>query len=299
MADKTVKIRLKGHESFYIREGWLRKGVMAIQKDKFIFTNEDAVDELGIGANMVKSLRYWLQVLGLSEECREKGSSKRFQQLTEGFGDVLSELDSYFESEFTLALLHYKLVSNFAMATTWNLFFNKIDSNEFYKNDINAILERLILNEDPTITFSKKSLSDDANCISKMYYLDKEDLKNPEDNLISPFTELGLITKTKEGVEEIIQKKPLVNVIKNKLAIFYVIKDRLEESKAISIDNLLIDENNVGKVFNLDKNTLNYVLDELEYDNLIKINRTAGLNTVYINDDISLKDIIIRHFEEQ
>ena len=299
VADKSIKIKLKGHESFYIREGWLRKGLVAVSQNPFIFTNDTGIDTLGIGANMVKALRYWMQVTGLTEEKREKGGTKRYQDLTDDFGKIIYDKDPYFEESFTLALVHYKVVTNFTMATSWNLFFNKLASKEIYRNSLPDLMEELIYNQDPTLVFSKKSLTDDCNCIIKMYSLDKEDLKNPEDNLISPFSELGLIKRTKEkNRDEVIIKETLKDVIKNKLAILYVIKDNLKDKEYTTIESLMNDENNIGKVFNLDKNSINEVLDELENDGYLKINRTAGLNTVYSNNNLDLKDILETYYEQ-
>ena len=47
---------------FFIRKGWLSKGMKYVdaREDVFISKDENPMDVLGIGANMVKSLRYWL-----------------------------------------------------------------------------------------------------------------------------------------------------------------------------------------------------------------------------------------------
>ena len=56
----NMKIKMKRHESFSIREGWLAKGIKDIKKDAKVFSSPDATDILGIGTNMVKSLKYWM-----------------------------------------------------------------------------------------------------------------------------------------------------------------------------------------------------------------------------------------------
>ncbi|MGL5352315.1 MAG: DUF4007 family protein, partial [Clostridium sp.] len=117
MAVSKMKIKLKGHESFYIREGWAKKGISAIKKDTSILAANNAIDELGVGANMVKSIRYWLQALGLTEEVRLDGG-KRGQIVTKDFGDIITEKDEYLEDNFSLALMHYKLVTNKEYATS-------------------------------------------------------------------------------------------------------------------------------------------------------------------------------------
>ena len=63
-----TKIKMKRHESFSIREGWLVKGIKAFVENNKVFSASDATDILGIGTNMVKSLKYWLLATTLIEE---------------------------------------------------------------------------------------------------------------------------------------------------------------------------------------------------------------------------------------
>lgn len=281
----NTKLKLRGHESFYIREGWLTKGIVAINKDKYILSNTiSAIDELGVGSAMVKSIRYWLQALRLTEEKRgEKG--KRYQELSEDFGKILFENDRYFEDLGTLYLLHYKLVSNKELATTWNLFFNSIKATEMTKQHMEEGVKQLILNIDPQYEISERSLSDDCNCLVKTYFAEKSDLKNPEDNMICPFSDLGLIKKEHiRGKDEIIYKTVPERNKLDKLIVLYVIMDNLGDKQSTTIKNLIEDENNIGSVFNLDKNTINYYIDILRDEGYLRVNRTAGLNTIYPTD---------------
>ena len=49
-----------GHESFPCRYGWLPKLYEAISADPTLFSDdENAIVTLGIGRNMVKSIRFW------------------------------------------------------------------------------------------------------------------------------------------------------------------------------------------------------------------------------------------------
>ena len=178
------KIKIKGHESFFIREGWLIKGIDAIQKNEYILSDtNEAVDELGVGANMAKSIRYWLRATGLTVE--EVGSkSKRKQVITEDFGKIIVSKDKYFEDLGTLYLLHYQLVKNFELSTSWSVFFNKVQSNEFNKNQMFEMIKNELIKIDPEIKVSDKSLLDDCQCILKTYLNDKHYDLDPEDNMI-------------------------------------------------------------------------------------------------------------------
>ena len=45
MSEKTVKIRLKGHETFILREGWLAKGLKAVADNSRVFSENAGADE--------------------------------------------------------------------------------------------------------------------------------------------------------------------------------------------------------------------------------------------------------------
>lgn len=90
-------MKFRGHETFFIRKGWLSKGMKYVSQQSDVFTTKESdrkpMDVLGIGSNMVLSLRYWLQAVGLTTEYKgEKG--KRIQKLT-SFGALVFENDRY------------------------------------------------------------------------------------------------------------------------------------------------------------------------------------------------------------
>ena len=75
-------MKFRGHETFFIRKGWLSKGMRYVSRKPNVFTdkNDNPIDVLGIGSNMVKSLRYWLQAVGLTQE---NSGGRRDQHLTD------------------------------------------------------------------------------------------------------------------------------------------------------------------------------------------------------------------------
>lgn len=297
MADDIVKIRLKAHESFYIREGWLTKGIKNVNNDCRVFVKDDATDILGIGVSMVKSLRYWLQASGLTKEVKVEGN-KREQSLTPELGQIIFDNDPYFEDIFSLWLVHYNLVTNKEMCTSWYLFFNEINSNEFTKEELKNEMIYALNRFTNNISFSENSLFDDCECIIKTYFENKKENKNPEDNISCPLSELGLVLRTVlSNGKEVIQKlKPSMGKL-DKLVILYIILDNLNGSESVSIENILNDKCNAGKVLNLDRNLLNEYLDLLKNAGYIGINRTAGLNQVYPKK-YSKQDIIKEYYEQ-
>ena len=103
-------MKFRAHDTFFIRKGWLNKGMRNVKNDPAVFMGAkgNPMDILGIGANMVKALRYWLQAVNLTVE---PNAGKREQSFTP-FGEVIFNNDPYIEEMGTLWFLHYKLASN-------------------------------------------------------------------------------------------------------------------------------------------------------------------------------------------
>ena len=80
------KIRLKGHETFILREGWLAKGIRAVAGNPKVFSEFAGADALGVGTNMAKAIRYWLRASGLTLET--KGGT-----VLSGFGNQVLQYD--------------------------------------------------------------------------------------------------------------------------------------------------------------------------------------------------------------
>ena len=67
---------------------------------------------------------------------------------------------------------------------------------------------------------------------------------------------------------------------------------------SVSINDLVNAPNNVGRLFNLNRVKINEYLDQLRVAGYLTINRTAGLDMVYINEDIKPSDILVKYYKE-
>lgn len=290
------KFRLKGHESFYLRDGWLRKGMRNVVDEPLLFSKDDVVDRLAVGANMVKSIRYWLYATKLVEEKQLK-DGKREQRLTEGMGDIIYKYDPYFEDVFSLWLLHYNMVSNKELCTSWYLFFNKFALQEFTKEELLEGMEQLVEEFVEGESYSQKSLHDDCNTILKTY-LDEGVSRDPEDNLVCPLSELGLLKQQKNAKGRVIYMKSKPNMDKlPALFVMYIICKLSESYAGVAIDLLIESENNLGKLMNFDRMMVYQYLEELKKMNLIEINRTTGLDMIYPKDELTAAQVLEMYYE--
>ena len=282
MTSKIKKVKLKGNESFNFREGWLRKGMRCVEDEAALFTQDDVMERLGVGSKMVKSIRYWLQATTLTEEYRTNQGRGRAQMLTKQFGKVVHKYDPYFDDIFTLFLLHYHIVANDALCMVWNIFFNEFEGIDFTKEDMfNVCREFLVRKMEEGCEFSEKSFADDCDSVLKMYRpaIERED---PEDSLACPLTTLGLLQYSNAKKDTYVKSMPSKDAL-DKMAVLYVIVSNLSEDKqSVSIDDLLEAPNNIGRVFNLSRAAINNYLDQLRVSGYLTINRTAGLDMVYL-----------------
>lgn len=109
------------HETFTPRYAWFKKGYDAIVDDPEVFSG-DAHQVLGVGKNMARSIRYWLQAMRIAEELPVEGT-RRNKQLPTVFGEALFEtdwgLDPYLEASDSWWLLHWMALSPGALAPVW------------------------------------------------------------------------------------------------------------------------------------------------------------------------------------
>ena len=291
-----MAMKFRAHDTFFIRKGWLSKGMKYVfaKSDVFVAKDENPMDVLGIGSNMVKALRYWLQAVGLTTE---PNSGKRSQSFTE-LGTSIYENDRYIEELGTLYLLQYQLASNKKDATAWYYFFNVFNMTEFSRDDFVDSILRWIKMEEGEDAVAIRSLNDDFSCIINTYLPRHKTSPNrvaPESNIDCPFGELGLIDVLSKEKKTYRKAIPAASSISPWVALA-VIVDQAGEAKEISLNELLTAPCNIGRVFNLDAITMLDVLYEIERLGKIKINRTAGLDVIHILDELTFQDCVAAYY---
>ncbi len=287
-------MKFRAHDTFFIRKGWLNKGMRNVNADPSVFmgTNGNPMDVLGIGANMVKALRYWLQAVKLTSE---PTSGRREQTFTE-FGQVVFDNDPYMEEMGTLWLLHYMLSTNVDDATAWYYFFNEFKMTEFSKDDFVKQLTNYIRINGEEV--SERSLEDDYNCIINTYVpriKSSPEKVQPESNIDCPLGELGLIdisNKKEKLYKKSVPKKDTLHP----LVLLAVILDQAKGETSIKISSIQNDVCNAGKIFNLDIITLTNLLYKIELLGYIKVVRTAGLDIIRIEKPMSFLECVQEYY---
>jgi hypothetical protein len=294
--NSNFDVKFQAHGKFYIRKGWLSKGLKNVRNDPTVFVRKDKnpMDTLGLGSAMVTSMRYWLQAVGLTTE---PVTGKRPQTFTP-LGEIIYRNDPYIEEIGSLWLLHYQLASNRSDATTWYFFFNEFTKNEFSKEDFIIHIKNYLRINDKDV--SESSIDNDFDCLVHTYIsrIKANPGKiDPENNIDCPFGELGLIDIADKRAKLYKKSVPAQDDIPP-LILLSIILDRANGEKSIRISSIQNDACNVGKVFNLDIIALTSLLYRIERDGYIKVVRTAGLDIIEIKTNLSFLECVEEYYKQ-
>ena len=97
----NIKYTFSDHESFPCKSLWLKKGYDFVNHERN-FNAPDAVIDLGVGKNMVSSIRFWLKSFGLYD-------GEYLSELAYYLFDEVAGRDKYMEDLATLWLLHFTM----------------------------------------------------------------------------------------------------------------------------------------------------------------------------------------------
>jgi hypothetical protein len=294
------------HETFYVREGWLFKGMAAIKKAEeaehppTIFLDDDAPERLGIGQNMVRALRFWMQATGLTKEKLER---QRVQRLTP-FGEQVWTHDRYLENDATLWLLHYHLASREDHATTWYWFFNHYAPSTFDERDCLESLHNWVISMYPDQEIATGSLKRDVDCLLQTYLASKTS-RTPEELTEAPFSRLRILTRAEDDHQKRYRLEHLDPSRLHPLVLLYVLLDRQSQvrkgTSQVGLGDVLREPMNAGRIFSLTTTALSDLLAELNKDFpelCVRFVRTAGLDQLTLPSYDAI-DILTRYYSKR
>ena len=182
------------HETFHPRYGWIKKGYdAAAQHGPDFFNKEVAVVRMGVGKNMVKSIRHWSLAFKVLESIKTPG--RRLPTIEpsavgRAWFDDGSGVDPYMELPGTDWLLHWWLLAPPCQAPVWWVAFNEFTAIEFTEEQLlSFVLDRLGSFGRPNGSSVKK----DVSVLLRMYSSGHLARATFEDKIDCPFRELGLL----------------------------------------------------------------------------------------------------------
>ena len=292
-----------GHESFPVRLTWLTKAVRQCEPEagRDLFSRPDAMERLGVGKNMVRSMRWWAIVAGMLEVDGEGGRVKRLRPTRIAsllFGS--DGLDPFMEDPGTVWLLHWALATNGKLAT-WHLAFNGLRETEFDRSHLVRHLQAASA-EGGGRAIAEDTVERDVDCFLRTYVQSGPDKPiSREEVLDCPLTELRLIrrTGTPNGFSFV---RGGHNSLPEPLFAYclmeYLRGRRQQQSKATRFEEVAYGVGSPGQIFKLTENAL---VDRLHRvgeltGQALRYDDTSGLRQIFNDCELDPTELLVKYY---
>ena len=279
MASKYI---FSGHESFPCKTLWLKKGYDFIKEEKD-FNNPQAVIELGVGKNMVSSIRYWLKVFGISDNDKPSW-------LGDYLFDEKTGKDKYMEDLATLWLLHFSLVYN-QEATLYNLFFCGFQKGhtQFDRDQVVTYVKLDMIEAGKQNLFNENTIRKDVGVLLQNYVLPRKILSNEDFSTL--MIDLDLIRQNNDNKGYYINLEGKRKVAKEVFMFALLTLKEDEGDETISYDTI---QEKVGLVFCMQDYETIEMLKQLsnDYSKYMSYSDNAGIRMVQFTSDLEKTKVL-------
>lgn len=296
----TNQMAFGRNETFFLKYNWTHKALDAIEKNKDFLTKSDSFLDLGVGKNMLSSIRYWLGAYRILDV----ENQDFYDDIARSIFHPEKGLDPYLEREETLWLMHWRLCSNPINATLYYWFFNRFKNSHFEKEELLLTLNNWLQNT-TSKKFSPNTIERDVNLLLKTYSISSQNEDGMEEALENPFTALELVFKNSDGsYNSEFRHRESVGY---KLLTFVII-ELLNEMKGSDLLNKrevkliplaeLIDSSeypSIKNIFRLSENCIIKLVEDMaiEYGKFFELSETAGQrNLILKGNQLSPNDLI-------
>ena len=271
-----------GHESFPCKTLWLKKGYDFVVQGRD-FNRPEAVIYLGVGKNMVASIRYWLRVFGLSE-----GDQPTW--LGNYLFDDANGKDKYIEDLATLWLLHFHLVFN-QFATLYHTVFCGYQKGhtQFDRDQIATYVKLEMIEADKQSTYNENTVRKDIAVLMQNYALPRKAQSN--EDFSSMLIDLDLIRQTAEGKGYYFNIEGKRKVEKEIFLYALLMLKEREGDNTLSYDTI---QDEIGLAFCMqDIETIEMLkLLSKDYSQYVSYNDNAGIRIVQFTNDLNKERVL-------
>ncbi len=278
-----MRYSFSGHESFPCKSMWLKKGYdYLINHNQF--TDPDAVVKLGVGKNMVQSIRFWLKAFGLSKH-DEVTEIARFL-----FDDVKGK-DPFTEDNFTLWILHYLLIVT-DISSIYRLVFVDLqrEKKEFDKDQLLSFIKRKCNLSEQKNVFNENTVKKDIRVLLQNYISPT----NPQTNEEYTSLLLGLNLLRESDGKYSYNGISLEQV--NPLIVLFALVDIADEDKTISNDKL----QELSLIFSIPFSSFLMIVRSLsnQYPKEISYSDNSGIRNVQFLKKLHKFEVLNRYYND-
>ena len=255
VTSETNKFIFSGHDSFQCRQLWLKKGYDYVHEGKN-FNDEDAVVQLGVGKNMVSSIRFWLKAFNIIDN----------KDIPTEFGTRLFDdehgFDPFLEDEASLWLLHYQLVKS-GIASIYSIIFNEFRKEKlFFNKETYSNYIKRIGESNSDLNFNENTVAKDFIVFANLYKNDSES-KDIEESFSGILSEIELLKTTGKGKEEHFYIENAERDNLPEAVVLFAIIENPNYGNSISMNSLEFDMNSPGSIFALNRSGLINKISEI------------------------------------
>lgn len=292
LVDQGTKPTFGGHEKFVFRYGWLTKGVDALSENPAVFSDDNALVVLGVGKNMVRSIRHWCLAAGLFKETRGKDSTRGLQLTNLAHRLIANDgWDPYLEDTGTLWLLHWQLVTNLTRALIWHLSFCAYYEAEFTKKQLAAYAGKQL--DRRGVSTTAGTIEREIDVCLRTYVTATRGVSIEgisEETLDCPLAELNLMQFMTEDSVYRFNVGPKITLPTEVFgyALLTFLPTVAKNRRTVAVDECVYKEGSPGQVFKLDENSVIEYLEALEEltAGQLRLQDTAGLRQLYLDHNV-------------
>ena len=198
------------HETFHPRFGWFRKAFVAAAVDPGIFNDDDATVRLGVGKNMVRSLRFWGSASHLLVDESIEGTRQRNTKPTNVAAALLQPggLDPYMEHPATWWWLHWLLIGPDCHLPVWWMIIHDLPIVELDEDILLQACKQLI-EASTWDTPHESSLAKDISAFVRTYGDAPSTRVKFDDQFGCPLRDLSLLNASPSGGYRIANERPV------------------------------------------------------------------------------------------
>jgi len=295
------KLTFSGHETFSCKQFWLYKGYNFI-KDKKDFKSPDSVIDLGVGKNMVASIKFWMKAFDLIDI--ENNLNELSEKLFSNNGINVTGYDPYLEDIGTEWLLHYYLVKS-KKASIYNLVFTefRVERPEFSITHLHNYLKRKCEEVSPKF-YNESTIKKDISVFLRTYINIKDGKVKVDEDYSSVFQDLNLISRIKsknfDGMN--IEYFKIENQSRKELSphlFLFSILDNENYGKSINLNQIFENE---SRIFVITKEFTQQLLNKLSsedfYKDSISYSETAGTQLLQFKKDLNKWDVLNNYYKD-
>ena len=278
MQDKT-RYTFSGHESFYCKSLWLKKGYDFVSANKN-FNDAGAVVDLGVGKNMVSAIRYWLRAFGLLEE-------NSVTEIANYLFNNVNGKDPYIEDLGTLWLLHY-LLTKTELASVYKLFFvdfQREKNSEFTREQLQFFLKRKNAETRYKNLYNENTVKRDIGVLLQNYVTPQQG--KPNEDFSALLINLNLI-KQAEDKSLYFNTKGKADLVPE-IFLYAIINDKKNEN-IVPFDKLM----DLALIFCLSKTELidTILLLVEEYPQFLRYTDDGGIRQLFFLQEMDKNEIL-------